>query len=517
MLMKIRTATISGVEGHPVTVETDLRRGMPEFAVVGLADTTIREACKRLRPAIMNSGYAFPNERITVNLVPADQPKVGSHFDLPIAISIILLMAGQEIPEDIAILGEVSLDGSVNPVHGVLPLVISLRAAGIRTILLPYGNAEEASVLRDVRILPVATIRQAAEHIMGREKIPVYRGSRRVTGIYHSGDFSQVIGQETAKRAMVIGAAGDHGMMMMGSPGCGKTMLARRLPTILPPLTYEEKLEIMGIHSVAGLLQADAPVIEERPFRSPHHSITTVGLIGGGSRAKPGELSLAHRGVLFLDELGEFDSRVIDALRQPIEDGFVRIVRRQEEVIFPARVMVVVASNPCKCGNRWDERKICTCNRVQLANYYRKLSGPFSDRIDMHIKMVAVEQKDLFQDGKPKIAAMTSRRMREQVMAARERQASRFRGSRYISNGMLDEAGIEQFCRLDDECRQTMRWAFDKIGLTMRGYHRVLKIARTIADLEASDEIREGHLMEALAYRSAEMEEVTSYESRSEE
>lgn len=503
MLMKIQTASLTGVEGYPVTVETDLRRGMPDFSVVGLADTTIRESCKRLRPAIMNSGYSFPNERITVNLVPADRPKEGSHFDLPIALSIIFLMEGIVPPGDTAFLGEVSLDGTVNPVQGALPLAISLRAAGIRSIILPAENAEEAGILRDVRILPVKTIRQAVDHISGSRPVPAFRGGQGQAPEAYDVDYSQVIGQESAKRAMMIAAAGNHGMLMMGGPGCGKTMLARRLPTILPPLSYEERLEIMGIYSVAGLLGPGMPVIKERPFRSPHQSITMAGLVGGGARAKPGELSLAHRGVLFLDELGEFDSRVIDALRQPVEEGLVRIMRRQEEVIFPARVMVVVASNPCKCGYLWDEKRICTCTGGQLASHRRRLAGPFSDRIDMHIKILPVAEKDIFAPGEGR-KPVSSEDMRRQVCLAMQRQEDRYRGSRYRSNGGLDETGIRRFCVLDEPCRKKMKEAFSGMDLTMRGYHKVLKIAMTIADLEGKDGIEPDHLSEALMYRFSE-------------
>lgn len=520
MLIKIRTATLSGVEGSPVTVETDLRHGMPDFSVVGLADTRIRESCKRLRPAIMNSGYSFPTERITVNLVPADKPKEGTHFDLPIAVSIILMMEGLEAPRDTAMLGEVSLDGSVNPVRGVLPLAISLRAAGIRTILLPVENAEEASVLQDIRILPVATLRQAVDHISGSGPIAIYNRKEIRQQPGKSVDYDQVIGQESAKRAMMIGAAGSHGMLMMGSPGCGKTMMARRLPTILPPLTYEEKLEIMGIYSVAGMLPANSPVIEERPFRSPHHGITVPGLIGGGMRPRPGELSLAHRGVLFLDELGEFDGKVLDALRQPVEDGLVRIVRQQEEVVFPAQVTLVVASNPCKCGHLWDERRLCTCSQRQLAAYRRKLTGPFSDRIDMHIRMMPVHKSDLFRErekGEGQRARRTgSAQMRATVEEAMRRQQHRYAGTGYTANGMLDATGVKRYCRLNENCRMMLRQAYDKMGLSMRGFHKILKLARTIADLEGKDRIGEDHLAEALAYRAANMEGEESFDQRCE-
>ena len=501
MMIKVMTATLSGVSGAPVTVETDLHQGMPEFHIVGLADTTIRESCRRIRPAILNSGFRFPGEKLTVNLMPAARPKEGSHFDLPIAMGIILLTEGFEPPGDTAFLGELSLDGQINPVRGVLPLVISLRRQGIRKVILPLGNAAEASVLDDIGILGAESLREVVDHVTGMGDIPLYKGKKQVGRARSSLDFAQVYGQESVKRAMVIGAAGGHGMLMMGSPGCGKTMIARRLPTILPELTYEEKLEIMAIYSVAGLLDQEHPAIGERPFRNPHHSITMTGLIGGGAKPRPGELSLAHRGVLFLDELGEFDSRVIDSMRQPIEDGFVRINRNLEEIIFPSDVMVVIASNPCKCGNLWDERKLCTCTPRQLMAHRRKLSGPFTDRIDMHIRMMPVD-KEMLKLAQSDRNGLTSDEMRRQVEQARQRQLARYADAPYDFNAGLDEKGLACFCGLDRSGRQMMMAAYDRMALTMRGYVRIVKLARTIADLADQENIREEHIAEALTFRT---------------
>lgn len=499
MLTKIKTATLMGVDGYPVTVETDLHNGMPGLNIVGLADMTIRESCQRIKPAIMNCGFRFPRERVTVNLVPAGKPKEGSHFDLPIALGIMML--GQENKElnDTAFLGEVSLDGTINPIRGALPLAICLRTAGVKNLVLPAANACEAAILKDINILPVSRLMEAAEYAMGTRVIAPYTDEEKRHEKKHEIDYAQVIGQESTKRAIMIGAAGNHGILMMGGPGCGKTMMAKRLPTILPELTYDEKLEITGIYSVAGLLSEKQPLISERPFRSPHHTITATGLIGGGGRPRPGELSLAHRGVLFLDELGEFESKAIDAMRQPIEDGIVHITRNFQDVIFPAQVMLVIAANPCKCGNLWDDRKLCTCTHQQLESHRRKLMGPFADRIDMHIKVGRVPKEQLTARGSS--TSMSSAQMRDIVSAAREVQRLRYAGTGYTDNGTLDDHGIKRFCKLDENCSQLMNRAYDKLGLTLRGYNKILKMARTIADINGSGDIREEHVAEALLYR----------------
>ncbi len=508
MLSRIRTATLVGVKGYPVTVETDIHSGMPNFSIVGLADTTIRESYSRVRPAVVNSGYSFPDRKITVNLVPAGRPKEGSHFDLPIALGLIMQGHGIYDTDDTAFFGELSLDGRLNRIKGALPLAMCMRKAGIRNIVLPESNAEEASIIEDINIYAAKDLREAASFLSGCTDKGIYKRKKKYISREYDNDFSQVIGQESAKRAIVIGAAGSHGLLFMGGPGCGKTMLAKRIPSVLPDLSYEEKLEITGIYSVAGLLSDEEPVITRRPFRSPHHTISAACLTGGGLKPRPGEMSLAHGGVLFLDELGEFDARAVDAMRQPAEDGFVRVSRNMDEMIFPADTMIVAAANPCKCGYLWDERRICTCSRKQLEAHRRRLAGPFSDRIDMHIKVMPIEKEAITLVGTDchgsETVGTTSEAMRSQVMAARQIQQIRYEGTGYKNNGSLDEKGIGIYCRLDANCRNLLDSAYEKYGLSMRAYMKILKISRTIADLSGEDDIRCEHVAEALVYRITE-------------
>ena len=506
MLVRVMTATLAGVDGCPVIVEIDARRGLPALNVTGLADTTIREAGMRIRPAIMNSGYGFPTEKVTVNLVPAGRPKEGSHFDLPMALGIVMMHMGKEVPKDTAFFGELSLDGRVNHIRGALPLVMGVRKQGVKKVVLPEENAEEVSILRDIGIIPVRTLGDAVGYVTGDPAAP---GQMRGKG---SGeliaerkrtdggglDFAQVAGHGSVKRAITIAVAGHHGILMIGGPGCGKSMMAKRIPTIMPDLTYGEMIELTGIYSVAGKLSKESPVVCERPFRSPHHSISRAALIGGGARPRPGEMSLAHRGVLFLDELGEFDMTTIDAMRQPAEEGCVRISRNLEETEFPAQVMIVAAANPCKCGHLWDEDRMCTCSRQQIENYTRKLTGPFSDRIDLHVKMTKVPVSDI---GVSRTETISSADMRRDVMRAVDMQKERYKGTGIEYNGRLDDDSVHRACCMTEAAERLALAAYEKTGISMRAYIKMLKTARTIADIEQKDVIGEEEMAEAITYR----------------
>lgn len=513
MLTRVKTATLTGIKGYCVTVEIDIHKGLPALNVTGLADATIKESFMRIKPAIMNSGYYMPRDKVTVNLMPAGKPKEGSHFDLPMAVGIVVSGSNMKINGDVALFGELSLDGRVNPVRGALPLAMCARENGIKKIIIPYANASEVEILEDMELIPVKDLKDAIGYVeQGKlyheeSLYDLYKRKQNKknrilnTKIQEELDFIQVKGQESAKRALMIAVAGGHGALMIGGPGCGKSMMAKRIPTIMPDLTYEEKLEVTGIYSVANLLSEENPVIHSRPFRAPHHRITSAGLIGGGVRPRPGELSLAHKGVLFLDELGEFDIKSIDAMRQPIEDGYVRINRNFEEIIFPSDVMIVAAANPCKCGNLWDEKKTCICTEKQIASYRRKLSGPFSDRIDMHIKIPNVAKEAIEEKYDTSDGIISSSYMKSKVEEARKIQRERYEGTGFSSNGKLGDENVREFCKMTPKASAFMVKAYGRLGLSVRGYIKMLKTARTIADMEKREIIGEDEVSEALMYR----------------
>ena len=499
MISCLESLGLDGISGYTVAVECFISGGLPAFDIVGLPDAAVKEARERVRAAIKNSGFKFPVSRITVNLAPADKKKSGTLYDLPILLGILTASGLCKLPDESAVfLGELSLEGNLRPVNGVLPMAIAAQKAGFKVLYVPKENAREATLAGEICVIPVESVKQLIAHLKGEGEIAQEQRWIPEDDTENLPDFSDVKGQESVKRALEIAAAGSHNVLMVGPPGSGKSMLAKRLPSILPDMTREEALEATQIHSVMGLLSPETPLIRRRPFRSPHHTISAIGLAGGGSNPKPGEISLAHKGILFLDELPEFRKEALEIMRQPLEDGRVTITRASATVTYPSQFQLICAMNPCRCGWHGDPSGRCVCSANSVNQYLSRISGPLLDRIDIIIEVPALNFEELRAHAVPESSAEVKKRVEQ----AREVQRKRFARGKCHSNANMQTYELRKYCELDEACATLMKQAFDALGLTARSYDRIRKVARTIADLDGCDKIEPQHIAEAIQYRT---------------